>query len=48
MPEYEEVECSKCAGSGEGMYDGTRCSSCRGRGVFRNLIEQPDEEEVEE
>jgi len=24
--------CPACAGSGEGMYDGTRCSSCRGKG----------------
>lgn len=24
--------CSACDGSGEGMFDGTRCSSCGGRG----------------
>ena len=49
MPEYEEVECSNCAGSGEGMYDGTRCSSCRGKGVFRTLIEESvEEQELEE
>ncbi len=28
--------CPHCAGSGEGMYDGTRCSSCGGSGVERN------------
>jgi DnaJ-class molecular chaperone len=48
MEQYEEVECSNCAGSGEGMYDGTRCRSCRGKGVFRMLIEQPEEEETGE
>ena len=25
--------CTTCAGSGEGMYDGSRCSACGGRGV---------------
>jgi len=24
--------CPACAGSGEGMHEGTRCSSCRGKG----------------
>lgn len=24
--------CPTCSGSGEGMYEGTRCSSCKGRG----------------
>ncbi len=24
--------CSACAGSGEGMYDGSTCSSCKGSG----------------
>lgn len=27
--------CPGCNGSGEGMYDGTRCSRCKGRGVSR-------------
>jgi hypothetical protein len=41
--EPEEVEeeecrdphpiCSNCNGSGEGMYDGTRCYVCKGRGT---------------
>jgi DnaJ-class molecular chaperone len=25
--------CTTCSGSGEGMYDGTRCRSCNGSGV---------------
>ena len=25
--------CTTCSGSGEGMYDGTRCPACKGRGV---------------
>jgi len=29
----EEVYCAKCNGSGEGMHDGTRCSSCKGSGT---------------
>lgn len=29
----EEDICPSCNGSGEGMYDGTKCSSCRGKGV---------------
>ena len=31
----EEPICVSCDGSGEGQYDGTRCSSCRGSGVDR-------------
>lgn len=29
----DEPLCPDCAGSGEGMHDGTRCRSCRGSGV---------------
>ena len=32
-PEYEELTCPSCNGSGEGMYDGTKCSACKGSGV---------------
>lgn len=39
--EQEPEICSRCNGSGEGMYDGTRCGSCRGKGV-----EQTDQEET--
>lgn len=27
--------CSACSGSGEGMYDGTRCHFCGGTGVAK-------------
>lgn len=33
--EPEEVICSQCSGSGEGMFDGTRCYRCKGSGVER-------------
>lgn len=29
----EAPMCAVCNGSGEGMYDGSRCSSCHGHGV---------------
>ena len=33
-PEFEphEAICSACSGSGEGMYDGSTCRTCRGSG----------------
>lgn len=35
-PEPDETAiCIACNGSGEGMYDGTRCRSCGGSGVDR-------------
>jgi hypothetical protein len=33
--EQHDCTCSVCNGSGEGMYDGTRCRSCKGSGVER-------------
>lgn len=33
---YDDDEpgfCTACNGSGEGMYDGSRCFKCKGRGV---------------
>jgi hypothetical protein len=33
-PDEPEI-CSSCNGSGEGMYDGTRCADCGGEGVER-------------
>ena len=35
--EFMESECNciECNGSGEGMYDGSTCSLCRGSGVYR-------------
>ena len=32
--------CTNCSGSGEGMYDGTRCSECHGSGVVRTGSER--------
>lgn len=26
--------CVSCSGSGEGMYDDSTCSTCKGKGVF--------------
>lgn len=31
----EELICVDCNGSGEGQYDGTKCSACGGKGVER-------------
>jgi len=36
--EYEVEEnpiCPNCNGSGEGMYDGTKCTMCKGSGVAK-------------
>jgi len=33
--------CTNCPGSGEGMYDGTRCNVCNGSGIDR-----PEREEL--
>lgn len=33
----KEIICPNCNGSGEGQYDGTRCTECKGRGT--QLIE---------
>ena len=30
----EDELCPDCNGSGEGMYDGTRCRTCKGQGVL--------------
>ena len=34
--------CTACNGSGEGMYDGTRCRSCGGSGVERTERNEQD------
>lgn len=42
-PEDDEpLICIGCNGSGEGMYDGTRCRSCGGSGVERAERDEPD------
>jgi len=43
---YIEGSCGVCNGSGEGMYDGSTCWSCKGSGV--ETIECNCEEEIEE
>lgn len=49
----EESTCPACNGSGEGMYDGSRCRECGGTGivwteVVENDLEGPDEGELEQ
>jgi len=45
---YDEQYCGSCSGSGEGMHDGTRCSTCAGSGTEYVLIEpEPTDEEQE-
>jgi DnaJ-class molecular chaperone len=31
--------CPNCSGSGEGQYEGTRCSSCKGSGVYKGMVD---------
>lgn len=33
LEDDEDEICHRCNGSGEGMWDGSCCSHCRGRGV---------------
>lgn len=42
--EPEELTCTTCNGSGEGMYDGTRCRSCNGSGIDPDSRAQPDDD----
>ena len=32
--ECDRPSCGNCSGSGEGMYDGSTCTQCNGRGVM--------------
>ena len=42
--EYSDDEiCQACSGSGEGMYDGTTCSSCKGSGVATGVAYTDDD-----
>ena len=34
MCNCEKLLCRTCSGSGEGMYDGSTCTQCNGRGVM--------------
>ena len=50
LEEYDELDgdddepdyCPQCAGSGEGMYDGSICHACHGSGVERDNIGKED------
>ena len=35
----EDDLCTNCNGSGEGMYDGSRCYVCKGKGTVPTLSE---------
>ncbi len=46
MDEYDDDEpdtCGSCNGSGEGMYDGSTCSTCRGKGVIFSRRDDPSD-----
>jgi hypothetical protein len=43
-PDDSSPICTNCSGSGEGMYDGTRCSACSGLGVQKPHAEETDED----
>lgn len=38
----EDGYCTTCAGTGEGQYDGARCSACGGKGI-RKAKPDPDD-----
>lgn len=44
--EEDDGYCTYCAGTGEGMYDGARCSACGGKGFVRTAPEfdEPDDD----
>lgn len=44
--EFEEDLCVNCNGSGEGMFDGTSCSRCRGWGVVYRLVECKEDDDL--
>ena len=46
--EYEESCCASCSGSGEGMWDGSTCTVCKGTGSQWYPVAGPDEDEDEE
>lgn len=45
---YESVYCSACSGSGEGMFDGSTCGTCGGKGEVLEEIREEDEEPCDE
>jgi DnaJ-class molecular chaperone len=40
VEEDGEKICYMCSGSGEGMYDGSRCRNCKGSGVIIDIIDR--------
>ena len=44
LDDDEESYCHQCAGSGEGMYDGSICHACHGSGVERDDSRREDYE----
>lgn len=44
---FVDVICGNCSGSGEGMYEGSRCYACRGRGEYRCEVEDEVEDPPE-
>ena len=42
IEDEEDEICSGCSGSGEGMYDGSRCYKCHGSGV--EPVEKEDDD----
>lgn len=45
MMHEEWLTCPTCNGSGEGMFEGTRCSSCGGTGTEKVLVEDESEDD---
>lgn len=41
----EEVTCSHCSGSGEGMADGSSCWVCKGRGTIQFLTDSEQDDD---
>jgi len=44
--ESEIVYCSACSGSGEGAYDGSICSTCKGRGEVSELVVEDEGDDL--
>ena len=46
VPEPESFICQACNGSGEGMFDGSRCPVCKGHGEVPNekLVVEDEED----
>ena len=47
VDEFEDEPCGHCNGSGEGMYDGSTCSWCKGTGVEPRINDDADDFDYE-